>query len=71
MPRKPKDVKLTKKAQLEIFYTVFRQLIEKPSIRWRLRDMIDIRDDIDDKEVEIKLDTLYIEILKRHKEEGE
>ena len=70
MPNKKKDIEITRKIQLEIFYKVFRELIDKPSIRWRLRDMIDVRDDIDDKDLEIKLDELHIEILRRQKEEG-
>ena len=61
--------KIDRKTQLTIFYEVFSQLVRIPSVRWRLMVMIETAETIDEKELEIKLDELYIEILKREEKD--
>jgi len=54
--------------QLEIFEEVFLQLLEKPSLRWKLQKMIDSRDRVDQAELDLMLRKLELEIIQ---EKGE
>jgi len=58
-------IKVSPKLQLEIFETVLNYLIEFPSMRWKLKAMIDSRDKVDQAELDLKLRMLELEIIKK------
>jgi hypothetical protein len=58
-------IKISPKLQIEIFEMAFLYMIEKPSLRWRLKSMIDSRDRVDEAELDLKLRKLELEIIKQ------
>ena len=58
-------IKISPQLQLEIFETVFLHLVEHPSTRWKLKSMIDSRDNVDQAELDLKLRKLELEIIKQ------
>lgn len=54
--------------QLEIFETVFLYLLERPSMRWMLRSMIESRDKVDQAELDLRLRKLELEIIQNNEE---
>lgn len=52
--------------QLEIFEMIFLYAIEVPSFRWKLKDMIESRDRIDEAELDLKLRKLELEVLQNN-----
>ena len=58
-------VKITPKTQLDIFEMVFLSLLEKPSMRWKLKDIIESRDRVDNAELDLKLRKLELELLQK------
>ncbi|MFA5299835.1 MAG: hypothetical protein WC389_16750 [Lutibacter sp.] len=64
-----KGIKISPDMQLEIFENVLLHLIEYPSTRWKLKNMIDSRDNVDQAELDLKLRKLELEIIKQKGEE--
>jgi len=58
-------IKISPKLQIEIFEMAFLYMIEKPSLRWRLKSMIDSRDRVDEAELDLKLRKLELELIKQ------
>jgi len=59
--------KINTKTQLDIFETVFLFLLEKPSMRWQLKKMIESRDRVDEAELDLKLRKLELEIIQERR----
>ena len=57
------NIKISSELQLEIFEEVFLALIETPSLRWKLKAMIESRDRVDEAELDLKLRRLELEII--------
>ena len=51
--------------QIEIFEKIFMKLMDNPSTRWIIKNMIDSRDNIDYAELDLKLRKLELEIIKK------
>ena len=54
--------------QLDIFEAIFLYMIEKPSLRWKLKKMIESRDKVDFARLDLELRKMELEILRRNKE---
>jgi len=65
MFKNQKKVKLTVDTQLDIFETIFLHLLDIPSMRWKLKRMIESREKVDQAELDLKLKVLEIEILQQ------
>ncbi len=61
-----KTIKIDPSAQLDIFETVLMHLLDFPSMRWKLRKMIESRDNVDNAQLDLMLRKLELEII--HKE---
>ena len=66
MFKNQKKVKLTVDTQLDIFETIFLHLLDIPSMRWKLKRMIESREKVDQAELDLKLKVLEIEILQQN-----
>ncbi len=64
MPRKKKEIELDSNVQIEIFTKVFLEMIEVPSLRWKLKSMIDSLDNVDNAALNLNLRKLELEIIK-------
>ena len=62
-------MKITPKTQLDIFEAVFLNLLEHPSMRWKLLKMIESRDRVDNAELDLKLRKLELEIIQKEGKE--
>lgn len=56
-------LKISPKTQLDIFEIIFLIIIEKPSLRWQLKKMIESRDRVDEAELDLMLRKLELEII--------
>jgi len=56
---------INEKIQLDIFEKIFLNLLEIPSMRWKLKDMIESRDKIDNANLDLRLKKLELEIFKK------
>jgi hypothetical protein len=65
MSRDKNIIDISPKLQLEIFEMVFLHLIEYASTRWKMKAIIDSRDNVDNAEVDLKLRRLELELLKK------
>jgi hypothetical protein len=61
-------IKISPQLQLEIFETVFLHLVEYPSTRWKLKSMIESRDNVDQAELNLNLRKLELEIIQKGEE---
>lgn len=59
-------IKVSPQMQLDIFEMVFLYMIEKPSMRWKLKSLIDSRDNVDNAEVDLKLRKLELDLMKKN-----
>lgn len=57
--------RISPKLQLDIFEMVFLHLLDFPSYRWKLKEMIESRDRVDEAELDLKLKKLELEIIKQ------
>ena len=62
-------LKISPTTQLDIFETVFLTLLEHPSMRWRLKAILESRDRVDNAELDLKLRKLELELLQNQKGE--
>lgn len=58
-------IEIDTKTQLDIFETVFLSLIERPSLRWKLKAMLESWDRVDEAELDLKLRRLELEIIQK------
>ncbi len=61
--------KINPSLQLEIFETIFLYAIEIPSFRYKLMEMLESRDRVDEAELDLKLRKLELEIITKQKGE--
>ena len=50
--------------ELDIFEKIFLEFLEIPSMRWKIKSMIEKYDDVDFAELDLKLQKLDLEIRK-------
>ena len=60
-------MRMTIKNKISVFEEIFLFLIEKPSLRWKLKKMIESRDKVDFATLDLKLRQLEAEIIERKK----
>lgn len=58
-------IKLSTSSKLDIFEEMFLLFIEKPSLRWKLKNMIESRDRVEQAELDLKLRKLELEIIEK------
>ena len=56
---------ISRDLQLEIFEKVFLEIIETTSLRWKLQEMIESRNGVDQAELELKMRKLELEIIQK------
>jgi len=56
------------KNKMDIFEEIFLFLIDVPSIRWKLKKIIDSKDTVDFASLNVSLNKLELEIIRRKKE---
>ena len=59
-------IKINTETQLEIFEMVFLHLLEYPSMRYKLQDMLGSRDRVDEAELDLKLRKLELELIQKN-----
>lgn len=60
-----KIMKISSSIQLEIFEAVLLHLLEYPSMRWKIKAMIEFRDRVDEAQLDLELRKLELEIIKK------
>jgi hypothetical protein len=58
-------LKIKPKTQLDIFEMIFLHMLEKPSMRWQLKRMIESRDRVDQAELDLSLRKLELEFIQK------
>lgn len=51
--------------QIDIFESVFLHLLDHPSMRWKLKKMIESRDNVDNAELDLRLRKLELDIIQK------
>jgi len=62
---KNKTAQISPSLQIDIFEIVFLHLLEFPSMRWKLKKLIESRDNVDNAELNLKLRKLELEIIQK------
>ncbi len=57
--------KINPKTQLDIFEIVFLHLLEYPSMRYKLMDIIESRNKVENAELDLELRKLELEIIQK------
>ncbi len=60
-----KKKKMTTDAKFSIFEEMFLCIIEKPILRWKLKRMIESRDNVDFARLDLDLRKIELEIIER------
>jgi len=58
-------MKINPSTQLDIFEIVFLHLLDYPSMRLKLKKLIESRDNIDNAELDLKLSKLELELIQK------